>query len=98
MKILSCHHGRNSRRFLQILIEDRRSWEVLKITRKDETEEVSVEVGINSKKDIQCPVCGIKAKRYDFRIRRWRHLNLYEYHTLIEAKVPGVKCTELSNK
>ena len=80
--------------FYKYLLKKGGLWEVLKITRKDETKEVSVEVGINSKDNLQCPVCGIKAKRYDFRIRRWRHLDSCEYHTLIEAKVPRVKCTE----
>ena len=80
--------------FYQYLLKIGGPWKVLKITRKDETEEVTVEVGIKSKHELQCPVCGIKAKRYDFRIRRWRHLDSCEYHTLIEAKVPRVKCTE----
>ena len=80
--------------FYKYLLKIGGPWEVLKITRKDEAEEVSVEVGINSKQDHYCPVCGIKAKRYDFRIRRWRHLDSCEYHTLIEAKIPRVECTE----
>ncbi len=80
--------------FYKYLLKIDGPWKVLTITRKDETEEVIVEVGINSKEGLQCPVCGIKAKRYDFRIRRWRHLDSCEYHTLIEAKVPGVECTE----
>ena len=80
--------------FYQYLLKIGAPWEVLRIMRKDEAEEVIVEVGINSKQDLQCPDCGIKAKRYDFRIRRWRHLDSCEYQTLIEAKIPRVKCTE----
>ena len=80
--------------FYKYLLKTGGPWKVLKIMRKNEAEEVTLEVGIKSKQDLQCPVCGIKAKRYDFRFRRWRHLDSYEYHTLIEAKIPRVQCTE----
>ena len=53
--------------FYKCLLKKGGIWEVLKIMHKNETEEVSVEVGIN--------FSGIKAKHYDFRIRRWRYLN-----------------------
>ncbi len=43
---------------------------------------------------VHCPTCNELGKRYDHRERRWRHLNLYEYHAYVIARVPRVECAE----
>ena len=41
-----------------------------------------------------CPRCNKPSPRYDKRICRWRHLDTMQYHTILEAEVPRVKCDE----
>lgn len=41
-----------------------------------------------------CPVCGAAAKRHDARRRTWRHLDFFEYRTVLTAAVPRVECAE----
>lgn len=41
-----------------------------------------------------CPRCNKPSPRYDKRICRWRHLDTMQYHTILEAQVPRVKCDE----
>ena len=41
-----------------------------------------------------CPICGAAAKRHDARRRTWRHLDFFEYRTVLTAAVPRVKCAE----
>jgi len=41
-----------------------------------------------------CPECGKSCKAHDFREFSWRHLNFFQHHCLITARVPRVKCPE----
>jgi len=42
-----------------------------------------------------CPECGAEGCGiHDRRERTWRHLNFWQYQTLIHAKVPRVRCAE----
>lgn len=42
----------------------------------------------------QCPECRVNAPRHDHRERRFRHLDLYEYHAFVLVRVPRVTCSE----
>lgn len=41
-----------------------------------------------------CPVCGKLCKAHDFKELTWRHLNFFQHHCLITAKVPRVRCEQ----
>lgn len=41
-----------------------------------------------------CPECGERMHRHDSAVRRWRHLDTCQFKTIIEARVPRVKCPE----
>ena len=43
---------------------------------------------------LACPICGAAANRHDARRRAWRHLDFFEYQTVLTAEVPQVKCPE----
>ena len=40
-----------------------------------------------------CPECGKACPAHDFKEQRWRHLNFFQHHCYITARVPRVKCT-----
>lgn len=41
-----------------------------------------------------CPTCEKLCKAHDFKEFTWRHLNFFQHHCLITARVPRVKCPE----
>jgi transposase len=41
-----------------------------------------------------CPICGKACKAHDFTEFTWRHLNFFQHHCYITAKVPRTDCSE----
>ncbi|WP_035186321.1 ISL3 family transposase, partial [Acidiphilium sp. JA12-A1] len=41
-----------------------------------------------------CPECGRVCKAHDFAEFRWRHLNFFQHHCIILARVPRADCPE----
>ena len=41
-----------------------------------------------------CPVCGKLCNAHDYHEFSWRHLNFFQHHCIITAKVPRVDCPE----
>ena len=41
-----------------------------------------------------CPECGRSCKAHDFKEFTWRHLNFFQHHCLITAKIPRASCQE----
>ena len=41
-----------------------------------------------------CPVCGRACKAHDFSEFCWRHLNFFQHHCYITARVPRTDCPE----
>ncbi len=41
-----------------------------------------------------CPDCGQACKAHDFKAFTWRHLNFFQHHCMITAKVPRTECPE----
>jgi transposase len=64
-------------------------WRVTDVAlRLDEAQEVLVSVELDSGAALHCPKCGGRGSRYDFRERRWRHLDTMQYRTILAAEVP----------
>ncbi len=52
------------------------------------TLEVSAERGAT----FPCPACEAACKAHDWKTKTWRHLNFFQHHCYITARVPRVKC------
>jgi transposase len=39
-----------------------------------------------------CPVCGTESKAYDAEVKKWRHLDFWNWKTYIHARVPRTNC------
>lgn len=44
--------------------------------------------------EFPCPECGAPCKAHDFKEFTWRHLNFFQHHCLITARVPRTACAE----
>jgi transposase len=45
-----------------------------------------------------CPVCGVLCKAHDFKELTWRHLNLFQHHCYVTARLPRVDCPDHGTK
>lgn len=68
-------------------------WEVVDVDLDLARREVRVHLK-NAESKPPCPVCGQPCGRYDWRPRRWRHLDTCQYPTILIAEVPRVECSE----
>jgi transposase len=41
-----------------------------------------------------CPQCGARMHVHEHTLRRWRHLDTCQFKTIIEARIPRVRCPE----
>jgi transposase len=56
--------------------------------------ELHLEVAADRGSLFPCPVCGKACKAHDFTEFTWRHLNFFQHHCYIIAKVPRTDCAE----
>lgn len=56
--------------------------------------ELRLEVAAEPGASFPCPSCGRPAKPHDWKEITWRHLNFFQHHCFITARVPRVRCPE----
>ena len=56
--------------------------------------ELHLEVAAERASLFPCPVCGKPCKAHDFTEFSWRHLNFFQHHCYITAKLPRTDCAE----
>ena len=56
--------------------------------------EIRIEVEAARGERYPCPECSALCKAHDFTEFTWRHLNFFQHHCLIKARVPRVSCSE----
>jgi transposase len=55
---------------------------------------ILVTINYQSKAKFPCPKCQKLCDSYDTRKRRWRHLDICQYKTIIESEIPRISCKE----
>lgn len=56
--------------------------------------ELHLEIGADRGAEYFCPACGAACKAHDFKEYTWRHLNFFQHHCYLTARVPRIKCPE----
>ncbi len=56
--------------------------------------DLHIEVAANRGARFPCPDCGRACKAHDFAEFTWRHLNFFQHHCYITAKVPRTDCPD----
>lgn len=56
--------------------------------------EVFLEVTADREAEYPCPVCGLLCKAHDFQEFTWHHLNLFQHHCYVTARLPRVNCPD----
>lgn len=74
-----------------------REWEVADVwfeERRDAPDELHVRVAHVRGEAVECPVCHRRCGTYDTRERTWRHLDIWQYETIVHCAVPRADCPE----
>ncbi len=79
--------------FFETLLKVERPWYIHDIDLDSKRDVLTITIA-TSETTFSCPVCGKDCPKYDFRPRRWRHLNTMEYKTFINADLPRIDCQE----
>ncbi|MDE2873353.1 MAG: transposase family protein [Gemmatimonadota bacterium] len=69
-----------------------RSWYVEKTEFDDEERQLYLYLNFQAGGTFPCGSCGRDCKAYDTAWKQWRHLNFFEYYTLVHAPSPRVDC------
>jgi transposase len=80
-------------RLYEQLLGLERPWYVRDVALQLDAGEVVVRVE-GEKQEWGCPECGKRMRIHDYTTRRWRHLDSCQFKTILEARVPRVKCEE----
>jgi len=68
-------------------------WYVAKIDLSPEEHRLDIALDFRRGGTFPCPECGrAGCKAYDSEDRSWRHLNFFEYATVLQARVPRIDC------
>ena len=67
-------------------------WSIEHVETKLEAGEVHVTVALPSDTRWVCPECHAEAPIHDHQERSWRHLDTCQFHTIVHARVPRLKC------
>ena len=56
--------------------------------------ELRIKIKADRGAEYPCPVCGRMCNAHDFQEKTWRHLNFFQHHCYITAKLPRTNCPE----
>ncbi len=72
-------------------------WEVSDVwfeAKGDAPDELHIRVAHVRGQAVECPECGRRCGVYDTRERTWRHLDIWQYETIVHCAVPRADCPE----
>ena len=69
-------------------------WKVRECRFEGEPRRLLLKLDFEPGKRFGCPQCGKLCPTHDSSIKRWRHLNFFQYECLLEARVPRSNCPE----
>ena len=67
-------------------------WSIAQVETKLDAGEVHVTVALPVNTRWVCPECHAEAPIHDHQERSWRHLDTCQFHTIVHARVPRLKC------
>lgn len=86
--------GMRDKELYATILGVRSPWQVVDVALDVPAGEVAVFIAFGADAPLPCPRCGVACSRYDSRERRWRHLDTCQYHTILVAEVPRVRCQD----
>ena len=89
---MSVEKEQELKEFIGEILGFSKPWEVTKISKKLEKEKVEIYLSYPKGTRFKCPECGKECSVHESKYRELRHLDLWQYKTIIKVKVPRIKC------
>ena len=67
-------------------------WDIIDVELNNHSQEIVIKIELTKEAILVCPHCNTPSPGYDTRVKRWRHLDTCQFHTILEAKLPRIDC------
>lgn len=67
-------------------------WKFMHVEFDDQEEAWHLFIDFERGATFACPVCGAESKAYDAEMKKWRHLDFWNWKTYMHARVPRTNC------
>lgn len=67
-------------------------WKLIHVEYDDQEEAWHLFLDFERGSIFACPVCGAECKAYDAEMKKWRHLDFWNWKTYMHARVPRTNC------
>lgn len=67
-------------------------WKLMHVEFDDQEEAWHLFIDFERGSTFACPVCGAESKAYDAEVKKWRHLDFWNWKTYMHARVPRTNC------
>ena len=69
-------------------------WEIADFEISEDPSRLDIQLDFTPGEKFACPHCAQSCPIHDTEKREWQHLNFWQYHTFLTARVPRIKCPE----
>jgi transposase len=76
----------------QDIVGAKAPWYVTGVNKDESANRITVRIEYDPEAITACPVCAQRTTLYDHRIRTLRYLDTCQYETILEVRVPRIKC------
>jgi len=77
-------------RFLETILGFSKPWHIVSVVQADDKVEIKLDFPRGTR--FVCPNCGKENTAYDTKWKKYRHLDLWQYQTFLQVRVPRIKC------
>lgn len=67
-------------------------WKLMHVEFDDQEDAWHLFIDFERGATFACPVCGAESKAYDAEVKKWRHLDFWNWKTYMHARVPRTNC------
>ena len=76
--------------FLETILGFSKPWYITKMEQTEDT--VKIELDYPKGTKFQCSKCGAYCATFDSKWKDYRHMDLWQYQTMLKVRIPRIKC------
>jgi len=76
----------------KVALQVEEPWQLKHIEFDDQDQAWHLFIDFERGSTFACPVCGAESKAYDAEMKKWRHLDFWDWKTYMHARVPRTNC------
>jgi transposase len=80
----------DEKKFLETILGFSAPWYITEMTQMSDKVEIKLDYPKGTK--FECSICGKYIATYDSKWKEYRHLDLWQYQTILKVRIPRIKC------